>query len=123
MNNVCGHCQAKTFKKEVPGLCCSQGKVLPTPFPDLPPVLADLFSGSSPKSVQFLRHIRTYNGCFAMTSFGHKEAGVVRGWNPTFTVQGQVCSYDILHLQQETLCYWLFLSDFFFTLLRFLSSL
>ena len=40
-------------------------------------------------SKTFLSNIREYNGCFSMTSFGHKDASV-QGWNPSFKIQGQV---------------------------------
>ena len=51
--------------------------------------MQELFSGEGPTSKDFLAHIRQYNGSFAMTSFGHKDASV-SGYNPSFKIQGQV---------------------------------
>ena len=33
----CQHCQAMKFRDESKGMCCSNGKVNPEPFPPLPP--------------------------------------------------------------------------------------
>jgi hypothetical protein len=52
-------------------------------------LLQELLSGEGPLSKHFLDSIRMYNGSFAMTSFGHKEAAV-QGWNPSFRIHGQV---------------------------------
>ena len=52
-------------------------------------MLKELLSGERPLSQHFLDNIRTYNGNFAMTSFGHKEAEI-QGWNLSFRIQGQV---------------------------------
>lgn len=89
MDQVCTHCSAYKFKGETKGVCCSDGKVVLEPSPALPPLLKELLSGEGPLSKHFLDNIRTYNGSFAMTSFGHKEAEV-QGWNPSFRIQGQV---------------------------------
>ena len=89
MDQVCTHCSASKFKGETEGVCCSDGKVVLEPSPAIPSLLKDLLSGEGPLSKHFLDNIRTYNGSFAMTSFGHKEAEV-QGWNPSFRIQGQV---------------------------------
>ena len=67
---------------------CAAVIVILAPFPVLPPVLKELISGQDTISRHFLANIRRYNGSFAMTSFGHKEA-TVQGWNPGFRIQGQ----------------------------------
>jgi len=89
MEDTCVVCHAKRFKGEAKGLCCSSGKVALPPFPALPDFLKELLSGEGPLSKHFLSQIRRYNGSFAMTSFGHKEAAL-QGWNPSFRIQGQV---------------------------------
>lgn len=90
MDKVCQHCSAVKFKGETPGCCCSSGKVVLDSFPPLPQLLQDLLSGNGPISKDFLQNLRSYNNCFAMTSFGHKIAAV-HGWNPSFRIRGQVC--------------------------------
>ena len=64
--------------------------VLMVPFPKPPRQIERLFKGESPESAHFLKHIRQYNSAFQMTSFGCNEV-TLRGWNPSFRVQGQVC--------------------------------
>uniref|UniRef100_UPI0035901195 uncharacterized protein n=1 Tax=Myxine glutinosa TaxID=7769 RepID=UPI0035901195 len=88
MNDKCRHCAAMKFNGETKGVCCSDGKVILTPYPALPPFLNELISGTDATSRHFLANIRRYNGSFAMTSFGHKDAAV-QGWNPSFRIQGQ----------------------------------
>ena len=89
MDQVCTHCSAYKFKGETKGVCCSDGKVVLEPSPAIPPLLKELLSGEGPLSKHFFDNIQTYNGSFAMMSFGHKEAEV-QGWNPSFRIQGQV---------------------------------
>ena len=47
MTKIC-QCGAKKFAGETPGLCCSGGKVALEPFPQLPPLMQELFSGEGP---------------------------------------------------------------------------
>ena len=86
----CSHCAAMKFSGETPGLCCHDGKIT-LPTPPLPPqYLRSLYFNTNADSEHFLENIRSYNNAFTMTSFG----GNIRrlpGWNPTFTIQGQVC--------------------------------
>ena len=89
MDKVCQHCSAVKFKGETLGCCCSSGKVVLDSFPPLPQLLQDLLSGESPISKEFLQNLRSYNNCFAMTSFGHENVAVP-GWNPSFRIRGQV---------------------------------
>ena len=86
----CQHCQAMKFRDESKGMCCSNGKVNPEPFPPLPQQLAVLFEGTTDQSVCFLQDIRKYNSAFQLTSLGCKKARM-NGWNPQFRIQGQVC--------------------------------
>jgi len=70
MDAVCSYCAATKWKDEPPGLCCRNGKVQLPPL--LPPceLLKSLMSGYTSDSKHFLQHIRQYNSCFQMTSFG-----------------------------------------------------
>jgi hypothetical protein len=90
MSIKCKHCGALKFKAESPGFCCASGKtVLPT-YPKPPPYLASLLNHDNPDSEHFLNNNRMYNNAFQMTSFGCNRRQLP-GWDPTFTVQGQVC--------------------------------
>lgn len=85
----CKWCNAKKWKEESPGLCCSNGKVHLPLIKELPEPLHSLLTSEHPESEHFLVNIRKYNGCFQMTSFGAKE--IKEGnFTPTFKVQGQV---------------------------------
>ena len=84
------HCQAMKFRDESKGMCCSNGKVNPEPFPPLPQQLAVLSEGTTDQSVCFLQDIRKYDSAFQFTSLGCKEVRM-NGWNPQFRIQGQVC--------------------------------
>ena len=86
----CQHCQAMEFRDESKGMCCSNGKVNPEPFPPLPQQLTVLFEGTTDQSVRFLQDIRKYNSAFQLTSLGCKEVRM-NGRNPQFRTQGQVC--------------------------------
>jgi hypothetical protein len=70
MDAVCSYFAATKWKDEPPGLCCNNGKVQLPPL--LPPceLLKSLMSGYTSDSKHFLQHIRQYNLCFQMTSFG-----------------------------------------------------
>jgi len=67
---VCSYCAATKWKDKPPGLCCGNGKVqLPPLLPPYEP-LKSLMSGCTSDSKHLLQHIRQYNSCFQMTSFG-----------------------------------------------------
>ena len=86
----CQYCSAFRFRDETKNMCCGTGKVNLTPFPPLPNPLATLYSGTTPQSVCFLENIRKYNSVFQLTSLGCNEV-LLRGWNPQFRIQGQLC--------------------------------
>jgi hypothetical protein len=68
MDVVCSHCQAKKFRGESPGICCSNGKVkLPSLNPPPDPLLSYM-SRTSEETKHFLHNIRKYNSCFKMTA-------------------------------------------------------
>ncbi|XP_064619467.1 uncharacterized protein LOC135482915 [Lineus longissimus] len=90
MNIQCRHCKAVKFKGETPGFCCNNGKLKLPEHPTPPPYLNSLISNANADSTHFLQNIRSYNSAFQMTSFGCNRF-LLPGWNPTYTIQGQVC--------------------------------
>ena len=70
-------------------LCCSQRRIKLPVLESKSPYLKSLYDGTNSSSIHFLGKIRSYNFCFQKTSFG---ANIKRidGYNPSFTVQGQV---------------------------------
>lgn len=113
MNIVCVYCRSLKFPKEPPKVCCSNGSVSLTPLKEPPePLLSyvsgnnnydflNIFSeiiffkifivlGTTTKSKHFLKHIRQYNSCFQMTSFGATDIIKYPGYMPTFKIQGQI---------------------------------
>lgn len=90
MEHLCIYCHALKFKKETPGMCCSNGKVDLPLLVDPPEPLRTLVSGTTPLSKHFLDNIRMYNSCFQMTSFGASKIVDDVGFMPTFKIQGQI---------------------------------
>lgn len=89
MDKICNHCNAKKYKTETPGMCCSNGKVRLPLLEEPPEPLQSYLSGTTPESKHFLQNIRKYNSSFQMTSF---DANAVNegGFMPTFKIQGQI---------------------------------
>lgn len=90
MTNLCLYCRALKFQKETPGMCCSNGKVNLMTFTEPPEPLSTYVAGDTRESKHFLDHIRKYNSCFQMTSFGATNIVNYDNFMPTFKVQGQV---------------------------------
>ncbi|XP_063929850.1 uncharacterized protein LOC135142114 [Zophobas morio] len=90
MTKLCLHCRALKFQKEAPGMCCSNGKISLLPLTEPPEPLLTYVAGVTRESKQFLQHIRKYNSCFQMTSFGATNIVRYNNFMPTFKVQGQV---------------------------------
>ena len=90
MENVCQHCNARTFKDEAPGLCCKKGKVDDVPcIPPPPEELLSLYSNDGSQSKNYLGNLRKYNQAFAMTSVKTKFI-VEPGFMPTVKIEGQL---------------------------------
>ena len=96
----CQHCQAMKFRDESKGMCCSNGKVNPEPFPLLPQQLAVLFEGTADQSVRFLQDIRKYDSAFQLTSLGCKEVRI-NGW----PLKNAVCRISEFHKAYDSLQY------------------
>ena len=90
MNIKCKHCEALTWKKELPGICCSGGKVLLPAIPKPLTPLVELLLEQSVQAQHFLSNTGAYNSAFQMTSFGCDEITARTRWNPCFKVQGQI---------------------------------
>lgn len=86
---TCEYCQAYRYKNEANGLCCLNGKVKLPALNNPPEPLISLVSGQTAESKHFLNHIRQYNNCFQMTSFGADKI-ISDTFMPTFKVQGQI---------------------------------
>nr|XP_027121996.1 uncharacterized protein LOC113738929 [Coffea arabica] len=68
----CQHYGAKRFHLEPPNFCCTGGDVSVV-VPAMPYSLYRLFSGTDEDSVEFRKHIHTYNNNVAFTTFGAKH--------------------------------------------------
>ncbi|RCN48933.1 hypothetical protein ANCCAN_05042 [Ancylostoma caninum] len=104
MDVICPHCQAKRFRGETPGMCCSGGKVKLPPLNPPPEPLLSYMPGTTTESKHFLQNIRRYNSCFQMTSFGTTATVQEGGFMPTFKVKGQIYHRvgSLLPLPSET---------------------
>ncbi|PIC28806.1 hypothetical protein B9Z55_020608 [Caenorhabditis nigoni] len=103
LSEECSNCHARHFKDEVKGkkldtitFCCGAGDVkLDDKFVDFPPLIKDLFVGSSDKfmngrSKNFKTNIRQFNTAFATASLG-ATLDTPPGNGPyTFKIHGQV---------------------------------
>lgn len=90
METICIHCHALKFKKESPGMCCSNGNVSLWPLQEPPEPLRSYLSGTTHISRHFLKHIRRYNSSFQMTSFGASNIVNFGAFESTFKVRGQI---------------------------------
>lgn len=90
MDNLCLHCHALKFKREPPGMCCSNGKVSLPSLNEPPEPLRSYVCRNDAMSKYFLTNIRKLNSAFQMTSFGASKVVNDCGFMPTFKVQGQI---------------------------------
>lgn len=95
MDQICGECDARHFKKERPSdkkftLCCYKGKVILPPLKPCPELLLHLLTDSHPQSKHFMRNIRNYNNALAMPSMGAKIASPPNRGPYCFRIHGQV---------------------------------
>ena len=90
MNVKCTYCGALKYVKELSRTttCCSDGKVLLSPFPRPPEALMNLWMGSDSQSRLFKEHSRQLNNAVCLSSLQVKEK-VVRGFNPSVVFQGR----------------------------------
>ncbi|RCN34815.1 hypothetical protein ANCCAN_19329 [Ancylostoma caninum] len=86
MDVICPHCQARKFRAEPPGMCCSGGKVKLPPLNPPPEPLRSYMSGTTAESKHFLQNIRKYNSCSQMTSFSTTATVQEPGFMPTFKI-------------------------------------
>ena len=84
----CKHCEAMLWEREPLGMCCDNGKVKLDKFPELPPVLQNLYEGQSEESKKFRANINAFNSAFCMTSFGVDRYMPPGRGPPTFHIQG-----------------------------------
>lgn len=88
----CSLCGALRFPYESPTFCCSKGEVILYPI-TVPQELVELYTGSSPAAIDFMKYIRAYNSVFAFTSFGvnlDPEYACNNKGIYTFRAQGQI---------------------------------
>ena len=89
MNFSCPHCGAMKFKGESKGSCCSDGKVILTPFPRPPEELVKLWTGSDSHSKLLRKHSREINNAVCLSSIQVKEKKF-NGFHPSIIIQGKV---------------------------------
>ena len=89
MTHECDNCGALKFKDETPTTCCSNGKIMLTPFPRPPEKLMKLWSSSNVKSRVFRDHSRTINNAVCLSSIQVQERQF-QGFTPSVIFQGKV---------------------------------
>ena len=89
LTTQCPFCRALRWPGEKPSFCCQNGQVS-VPLPPPPPPILSKYYDVSRDGGLFLPNSRAYNNALALASFGCDEK-FLSGFNPTFTVQGQLC--------------------------------
>ena len=91
MTSKCNFCGALKFRKEMTRTttCCSDGKVVLTPFPKPPKPLMDLWIGTDARSRIFKTHSRQLNNAVCLSSLQVTERNPM-GFNPSVVFQGKV---------------------------------
>ena len=59
MTEICAHCNSMRFPGEAAGKCCSYGKTILPPLPELPPLMKSLITGHHPRSSHFMKNDKT----------------------------------------------------------------
>ena len=89
MDVQCQHCGAFKFKKESPGFCCSNGKVLPRVFPRPPQKLMELWKGLGRTQRLFRKHARELNNALCLSSIQVRQK-TMENFSPSVIFQGQM---------------------------------
>ena len=92
MAQPCQHCGALKWSRETASVCCSDGKVILPRFPDPPPVLSDLWFGTSSEAKLGRELIRPLNNALCMSSVQVKEKKF-GNFTPSVIFQGKVTQF------------------------------
>ena len=84
----CPFCKALRWPGEKSSFCYQNGQVR-VPLPPPPPPILEKYCDVSRDRGLFLPNSRAYNNALALASFGCDQQ-FLSGFNPTFTVQGQL---------------------------------
>ncbi|KAL7541801.1 hypothetical protein ACHAWF_007019 [Thalassiosira exigua] len=96
---ACYHCKALGFVDErkiksgrgyFGQLCCNQGAVKFSAFPDLPPRLAQLWTGDDAHAKYFRKNARRFNASMSLASLTVNDATANRGGPGCFKIHGQL---------------------------------
>ena len=68
MEHPCEHCGAIKFKNELPIMCCGNGKIQLTPFPQPPEEIKKLWEEETPEAKLFRANSRTINNAICLSS-------------------------------------------------------
>ena len=103
MIHECQHCGALKFKDEPPTTCCSNGKIVLTPFPRPPEHLMKLWSDNNIKGRLLREHSRHINNAVCLSSIQVQEKRF-QGFTPSVIFQGKIIHRlgPISHREGET---------------------
>ena len=90
MNNECPECGALKWKTETATLCCNNGKVNLTKFPDPPKYLKTLWTADTIDARLFREQSRSFNNALALSSIIVTERRFDRNYNPSVIFEGKV---------------------------------
>ena len=90
MDNICCECGARKWKSETTTVCCNNGKIHLTPFPDPPNYLKQLWTADTIEARLFREQSRPFNNALALSSIKVTERKFSNGFNPSVIFEGKV---------------------------------
>ena len=90
MNVKCAECGALKWKTETATLCCNNGKVDLTVFPEPPPYLKYLWTANTIEARLFREQSRPFNNALALSSIKVTERRFDSGYSPSVVFEGKV---------------------------------
>ena len=90
MESTCSECKTLKWKKETSTVCCNNGKVQLTPFPDPPQYLKYLWTANTPDARLFREQARSFNNALALSSIKVTERKFRDGFAPSVVFEGKV---------------------------------
>lgn len=107
MNITCNKCfalmwieeRAANSSKTNPNfhLCCCQGRTILNPLKPTPQEIANLLRGETVESIEFRKHIRSYNSSLSFTSFGvNLDLNLANNQSGSYTFRIQGSPYHLI---------------------------
>ena len=90
MDQLCCYCDARKWKSETSTVCCTNGKVHLSPFPDPPVYLKHLWTADTIEARLFREESRSFNNALALSSIKVTHRRFDNGYSPSVIFEGKV---------------------------------